>query len=226
MSTDEQKETGGTAIDTDDLIQKLYQALQKQQEDDNIQAVDKTEGKCRAIFSALRVDAWLVIAENNKVSNDDLNSRLKDYWTATAGISALVTGFTFIASQSGNDYRETETISPQQRENLFGLFSVLSFGSSLFATLACSLLYAYLNIIGADKTREFVQAFYWFLDAPVFCCFVGIVLMLISALINIGGFVAPWAYQVIFISIMTGSVFFGVMITLLQRKMYALTTQK
>eukprot|EP01084_Bolivina_argentea_P190331 327121_1 len=107
MSTDEQKETGGTAIDTDDLIQKLYQALQKQQEDANIQAVDKTEGKCRAIFSALRVDAWLVIAENNKVSNDDLNSRLKDYWTATAGISALVTGFTFIASQSGNDYRET-----------------------------------------------------------------------------------------------------------------------
>ena len=52
---------------------------------------------CGRRFAArFNADEWLNLVEAHTVTEEDLHDRLESNWTAVAGVSGLITGFTYV----------------------------------------------------------------------------------------------------------------------------------
>lgn len=176
----------------------------------------------RRIASKINSDEWLNLVEAHTVKEEELHKRLESNWTAVAGVSGLITGFTYVVSNTDITFGQDGPLS-EYRHDLFGLFSMLSFLTALQATLFSAGLFGMINLLGEENTNWFVQQNWYIIDLPLICCIVSIALMLISALISIGGIVSNWVYYTILTVGVVAGLGFMITFTRIQRQMYQRT---
>lgn len=167
-------------------------------------------------------DHWLNLVEAQAVSDKALYDRLKSNWAAVGSVSGLVSGFTYIASNNDIQFTQSGPFS-EHRIHLFGLLSMLAFIISLQATLFSSSLFGMINLMGVENINWFVRRNWWLLDLPLILCATSIGLMLLSALVSIGGIVYEWVYWIIFAVGLCTMSFFVMIYLRIQRQMYART---
>ena len=143
----------------------------------------------RRLFHRINLDTWLTLAETESISESDLHRKLNSNWSAVGAVSGLVSGFTYIASSTGDIEFSQSGYFGDQRIHIFGLLSMLSFIASLTATLFCTLLFGMMNILGEENTNWFVTKNWWVIDAPLNSLVIATIFMLASALVSIGGIV-------------------------------------
>ena len=160
--------------------------------------VDRDDWSCYRRFAhKSNSDFWLNLVESGKISQEDLFNRLNANWLAVGSVAGLVSGFTYIASSTGDIEFTQHGFFGDSRIHVFGLLSMLSFIVSLSATLFSSLFYGILNMMGVENTNDFVIGNWWFINAPLKMLTVSVGFMLLSALVSIGGVVDTWVYRVI-----------------------------
>eukprot|EP01083_Nonionella_stella_P141556 436486_1 len=140
---------------------------------------------------------WLALSK--VLPPQELQQRLKDYWSLLANISGLTSGFAYVVSNSEVDFGD-EMVGSVKRGDIYGFLITTSFLFSLGATMLASLLYAMVNILGPKGTVQFVQKFYWLCGKPLTACLLGTFFMLASQVPLVRTLYSTWVfvYTVIF----------------------------
>merc|ERR1711971_720645 len=120
----------------------------------------------RRLARRVNDDEWLNLVEAHTVSDKEMHDRLESNWTAVASVSVLVTGFTYVATNNDVTYTMPGPLS-EHRVDLFGFFSMLSFGFALQATLYSAGLFGMINLLGVENVNWFVRANWWLIDLPL-----------------------------------------------------------
>lgn len=176
----------------------------------------------RAFAHKVNADEWLNLVESHTVTEKDLHTRLEQNWTAVAGVSGLVTGFTYVVANTDITFTQGGPLS-EYRHDLFGFFSMLSFLTALMATLFSAGLFGMINLLGEENTNWFVIQNWYIIDLPLVSAITSIALMLVSAMISIGGIVEKWVYYTILaIGVIFGCCF-SIVFCRIQNQMYKRT---
>lgn len=158
----------------------------------------RSQGTClKTCVEKVHLDFWLKLLETG-ITDQDLMNRLVNWWSTTASVSGIIAGFTYIAASSGDiKYTNVDGVLSDYRIQLFGIMSMFSFTLSLFATILGASLFGIINYLGVESVRWFIESSWWMINIPISSCSGGIILMLCSALVSVGGIVDTWAYYVI-----------------------------
>ena len=79
---------------------------------------------CRPLLHIFRGDEWLILAESLSIEDDELHSRLEQYWTTVASISGLIAGFTYIISNTEIEFTREIWFEDHERHNIFGFLTI------------------------------------------------------------------------------------------------------
>eukprot|EP01084_Bolivina_argentea_P094938 170691_1 len=176
----------------------------------------------RRMASKFNGDEWLNLVEADSVSEEELHNRLEQNWTAVAGVSGLITGFTYVVTNSDITFTHGGPLSTY-RHDLFGFFSMLSFLTALQSLLFSAGLFGMVNLLGVESTNWFIKRNWWIIDVPLVCCMSSIGLMLVSAIVSIGGLVNKWVYYTILVLGIGSFLCFACIFFRVQRDMYSRT---
>jgi len=159
--------------------------------DNNLQETDDTM-EFRFVSFANGIQ-WLRLSKIKSCTDDDLVDRLKDFWNLTSAVSTLITGFTYVISNSNTSFSRSGILG-QHRGDIFGSLVITTFLVALLATSIAVNLHGYCNLLGKEHVRELIQNYYFLMDIPAFLCSISIIVMLISATVAIGGFYSSWVW--------------------------------
>ena len=141
----------------------------------------------------LRQDFWLNVLQTD-ISDKDLFDRLTNHWSALGTVSGLIAGFTYIASSSGDiEFTQNDGYLGDHRIHIFGLLSMLSF----IISLSAASLFGIVNSLGYRNAKWFVKDSWWLIDLPIKLNIAGIIVMLASAMVSVGGIVTDGVYWTI-----------------------------
>ncbi len=97
---------------------------------------------------------------------------------------------------------------------------MLSFITALQSLLFSAELFGTVNLLGVESTNWFVYRNWWVIDVPLVCCMCSIGLMLVSAMVSVGGLVTKWVYYTILVIGIASFLCFACVFFRLQKDMY------
>ena len=142
-----------------------------------------------------KIHEFVILAENSNITDKVLQDHLKDYWGLLGSVSGLIAGFSFLVVAGEPEFGNSNaTISRETRQILFGIFIMITFMTSLGATLLASMMYANILKISEEKVRWFIKTFPGYIRAPAILMGMSIASMLISAMWAVGDYLLDSVY--------------------------------
>lgn len=119
---------------------------------------------------------------------EELMERCRVFWELISTISGLTTGFTYLVTNQPPSFTvdiiEGTSLS---RKEIYGALLVFSFLLCLSSTLLAATFVGMINLAGKEFTIQFVRTFGYLANVPLMLLVLGIVMMLLSGALSIGG---------------------------------------